>query len=87
MNFVYAGTDDADYEHTDIIILDGNITNRKLIICKVKFGGIDSKNALWQDYYIICFNSSIRTLQHDLNIYGQVIYSGEIDYKGTYFYL
>ena len=77
MNFIEYGTDDAEYEQINRIIIDVNVTNLPLIICKVKFGAIDDDDTSCPGYYSIIFISSKYTLQEDFNIYGQVIFSGD----------
>ena len=47
-----------------------------LIILKVNYGAIDSETASFQGYYIINFSLSPYTLQYNMNIGVQVIYSG-----------
>ena len=57
--------------------------NMYLIIYKVNYGAIDVENTSFQGYYIIILSSYPYTLQEGQNIYGQVIYSGEMVREGT----
>ena len=57
------------------------------IVMEVNYGTIDSDYSTCHGYYIIIFSSSPYTLQADLSIDGQVIYSGEIVFEGTYFFI
>ena len=59
--------------------------NISLIISKLNYGAIDANDTSCKGYYIIRFYSSPYTLQEELNIYGQVIYYGEMVWEGTYF--
>ena len=79
MNCIYDGTDDVDYEHINITIIDGNVTSMSLVISKGNFGANNDKKGYtsWHGYCIIIFNSTKYTLQEDLNIYGQVVFYGE----------
>ena len=67
-------------------ILDGNVMNMSLIITEGNYGAIDSDDSTCHGFYIIIFSSSTYTLQSDLSIYGQVISSGKMECKGTYFF-
>ena len=59
--------------------------NIPLIIIEVNYGAIDDDYYTCHNYYIIIFSSYPYTLQADLNIYGQLISSGEILCEGTYY--
>ena len=58
--------------------------NMSLIIMEGKYDAIDADDSSCYGYYIINFSSSPYTLQSDLSIYGEVIYSGEMVCEGTY---
>ena len=58
-----------------------------LIIMKGIYGFIGADDYLWHDYYIIKFYLYSYALQADLNIYGRVIYFGEMVCDGTYFFI
>ena len=64
-------------------IFDGNVTNILLIISIGNYVPIDADDTSCDGYYIIRFYSYPYTLQEDLNIYGQVIYSGEMVWEVT----
>ena len=51
--------------------------NMSLIVMNEKYGAIDTYDFYCDGYYTIKFSSSPYTLQSELSIYGQVIYSGE----------
>ena len=53
---------------------------------KGKYDDIDNYDSSFHGYYIIKFSSSPYTLQEDLSIDRQVISSGEMVCKGTYFF-
>ena len=57
-----------------------------LIINEVNYGDIDDDDYACHDYYIIRFSLYAYTLQVYLIIDGQVISSGKILYKGTYYF-
>ena len=78
MGFLDDGTDEEIYEHIIRTILDGNVVNMSLIIMEGKYCAIDTDDSSCHGYYIIKFSSSPYTLQEDLIIDGQVIYSGEM---------
>ena len=44
MNFINYGKDDVYYEHINRTILDINVSNLSLVICKGNFGAIYSDN-------------------------------------------
>ena len=50
------------------------------------YGDIYSDDYTYHGYYIIKFSSSPYTIQSDLSIYGQFIYSGKMVCEGTYFF-
>ena len=60
--------------------------NMYLIITEVNYGAIDADDYACHNYYIIRFFSSTYNLQADLNIDGQVIYSGGMLCEGTYYF-
>ena len=60
--------------------------NIYLIINEVNYGDIDASDYACHSYYIITFSSSTYTLQAELNIDGQVISSGKMVCKGTYYF-
>ena len=86
MNYFNDGTDEEYYKHINRAILDGNVMNMYLIIMKDKYGAIYADDSLYHGYYIIKSSSYPNTLQADLIIDGQVIYSGEMVCEGTYFF-
>ena len=49
-------------------------------------GAIDADDSTCHGYYIIRFSSYPYTLKAYLNIYGQVIYSGEMVCEETYYF-
>ena len=53
---------------------------------EVNYGDIDADDYTCHGYYIIKFSLYTYTLQEDLSIYGQVVYSGDMVCKGTYFF-
>ena len=57
-----------------------------LINTERNYGAIDADEYTCHGYYIIKFSSYTYTLQYDLSIDGQVIYSGEMVCEGTYFF-
>ena len=79
-------TDNMNYECINRTILYGNIVNMYLINNEGNYGVIDADDSTCHGYYFIIFYSSLYTLQSDLNIDSQVIYSGEIVCKGTYYF-
>ena len=40
MNFICDGTDDVEYEHISITLINVNVTNISLVISKGEFGAI-----------------------------------------------
>ena len=64
-----------DHECINITILDGNVMNMSLIITKGDYGSIDADDYSCHGYYIIRFSLSPYTIQEDMNIDGQVIFS------------
>ena len=60
--------------------------NMSLIIMEGKCGAIDADDYSCHGYYIIKFYSSSYIFQSDLNIYGQVMSSGEMICEVTYFF-
>ena len=86
MNFIDDGTERVDYVFIDRNILDGNVINMSLMITKGNYGAIYADDSSYDGYYIIIFSLSPYTLQADLNIYGQVISSGEMVCEGTYYF-
>ena len=60
--------------------------NMSLIIMEGKYGAIDAHNSSYHGYYIIKISSYPYTLQADLSIDGQVIFSDEIIWEGTHFF-
>ena len=72
MDVVDDGTDEEDYKHINITILDGNVMNIYLIITEGKYGAIDADNSSCCGYCIIKLYSTPCTLQSDLSIYGHV---------------
>ena len=86
MNSIDYITGEVDYEYINKTILDGNVMNLSLIISKRNYGAIYADDTSCQGYYIIKIYISPYTLQGDLNIYGRVIYSGEIVRDGSYFF-
>ena len=78
MNFLYDGTDIVEYEFIHRTIIDGNVINMSLIITEIRYVTIDADDYACHGYYVIIFSSSPYTLQIDFNIYGQVVYYGEI---------
>ena len=85
-DFLYDVTDEEYYKNINRTILDGNVMNIYLIITEGKYGSIDTDYYSCNGYYIIKFSSYTYTLQADLSIDGQVISSGKILCKGTYFF-
>ena len=79
------GTDEEDYKHINLTILDGNMMNMSLIIVEGNYSDIDDDDYTCHGYYIIIFSSYPFTIQADLSVDDQVIYSGEMVCKGTYF--
>ena len=57
-----------------------------LIIMKGNYGAIDTNDSSCHGYYIINVSSSTYTLQSELSIDGQVIYSGEMLREGNYLF-
>ena len=57
-----------------------------LIIMEEKHDAFDTDDYSCYGCYILKFSSSTYTLQLYLSIDGQVIFSGEILYEGTYFF-
>ena len=60
--------------------------NMYLIIMEGKYGAIDTNYFLCHGDYIIKFSSYTYTLQSELSIDGQVIYSGEMLREGNYLF-
>ena len=60
--------------------------NMSLIIIEGNYGSINYDDSTCHGYYIIKFSSLVYTLQSDFNIYGQVIYSGEMVYEVTHYF-
>ena len=60
--------------------------NMSLVSIEGNYGAIDADDSTCKSYYIIRISSSPYTLQSDLSIYGQVIYSGEMVCEVTYFF-
>ena len=85
-DFFDDGTDEEYYEHINRTIIDGNVMNMYLIIMEGKYGATDAHNFSCHGYYIIKISSYPYTLQSDLSIDGQVIYSGEILCEGNDFF-
>ena len=52
--------------------------NISLIIIEGNYGAIDADDFTCNGYYIIRNSLSLYTLQAELNVAGQVIYSGEM---------
>ena len=59
--------------------------NMSLIIMEGNYGDIDADDSTYHGYYIIKFSSSPFILQGYLSVDDQVIYSGEMVCKRTYF--
>ena len=57
-----------------------------LMIIEVNYSTIDDDYSTCRGYYIIILSSSQYTLRSDLNIDGQVIYSGEMVCEGNYYF-
>ena len=57
-----------------------------LIIMEGNYGAIDDDDSSCHGYCIIQFSSYIYTLQVDLGIDGEVIYSGEMVFEGNYLF-
>ena len=60
--------------------------NMSSIIMEGNYGAIDADDYLCNGYYIIKFSSSPYTLQADMSIDGQVIYSGEMVCEVSYYF-
>ena len=60
--------------------------NMCLIIIEGNYDAVDDDDSTCHGYYIIRFSSYPYTLQSELNVYGQVISSGEMEYEGTYYF-
>ena len=85
MNSFDGVTDEEDYEHTNQTILDGIVMNMSLIIMEGNYIDIDADDFTCHGYYNIKFSSSPYTLQSDLSIHGQSIYSSEMVCEDTFF--
>ena len=59
--------------------------NMSMIIIEGNYGDIYAGDYSCRGYYIIRFSSYPYTLQADLNIDSQLIYSGEMECEGTYY--
>ena len=66
--------------------LISGVMNMSLVITEGNYGDIYADDSSCHVYYIIKIYSYPYTLQTDLSIYGQVIYSSEMVCKGTYFF-
>ena len=75
-----------EYECINITILYGNFINMYMIITKGNYCAIESDDFACRSYYIIRFSSYPYTLQSYLNIYSQVISSGEIVCEGNFYF-
>ena len=70
----------------NITILHGTVMHMFFVIIEGNCGAIDDYDYTCHSYYIIKISSSQYTLQADLNIYIQVISSGEMVCEGTYYF-
>ena len=84
MNFLDDGRNNRKYEWINPPLRDGNVMNMSLIIIELNYSTIDDDDSTCHGYYIIVFSSSRYTLKSHLNIYGQVISSGEMVCEETY---
>ena len=86
MNFLYYKADNVEYEIVTRIIVYVNSINISLVITEVNCGSVSADDSTCRDYYNIRFSTSTYTLQSELNIDCQVIYSGKILCKRTYYF-
>ena len=75
-----------DYECINSTILDSNVMYMSLIVNKGNNAAIDANDSACNGYYKIIFYLYKYTLQEYLNMYGQVISSGEIVCEGNYYF-
>ena len=55
MNFLDYGTDEVDYEHIHINILDGNVNIIYLMVSKIIYSAIGTDDTPCHGYYLIRF--------------------------------
>ena len=60
--------------------------NVSLIITEGNYDAIDADDYAYHGYYVIIFSSYPYTLQSYFNKDNQVVYSGEMLCKGTYYF-
>ena len=75
MDFLDDIKDEVQYDHINRTLLDSNVANMLFIIYKVNFGDVDAGDHSCHGYYIIRFSSLPYTLQEDLIMDRQIVFS------------